>query len=157
MVHGRSREQAQIAALVDAARQGISATLVLRGGPGIGKTALLDWAAGLADTGHQPLTVLRGSGVEFEAELPFAGLSQLLRPALDRLDRLPAPQREALASAFGLGQGGPSDRLLVGLAVLSLLADLTEDSPLLCLVDDAHWLDGSSARSEERRVGKECW
>ncbi|GAB3796499.1 hypothetical protein GCM10027605_04560 [Micromonospora zhanjiangensis] len=118
---------------------------MLRGGPGIGKTALLDWAARLPSPTDRPLRVLRADAVEFEAELPFAGLSQLLRPALDRLDRLPEPQRRALAAAFGLGSGEPADRLLVGLAVLSLLADLAEDGPLLCLVDDAHWLDTVSA------------
>jgi DNA-binding CsgD family transcriptional regulator len=141
VLYGRSGEQERIAALVDAAREGASAALVVRGGTGIGKTALLEWAAGL------PVPVLRGSGVEFEAELPFAGLSQLLRPALDRLDRLPAPQRAALRSAFGLGGPDPSDRLLVGLAVLSLLAELAGDGPLLCLVDDAHWLDSVSAEA----------
>src|SRR5947209_1149616 len=141
MLHGRSTEQNRIAQLLAAARGGTSAALVVRGGPGIGKSALLDWAASTDPS----FTVLRGSGVEFEAELPFAGLSQLLRPALDRLDRLPIPQREALRSAFGLGRGDQSDRLLIGLGVLSLLAELTEDGPLLCLVDDAHWLDSVSA------------
>lgn len=147
MLHGRAAEQDRIAALVARAQAGQSGALVLRGGPGIGKTALLDWAAELTPPADRPLRVLRASAAEFEAELPFAGLSQLLRPALDRLDRLPAPQRQVLASAFGLGGGDQADRLLVGLAVLSLLADLAEDGPLLCLVDDAHWLDTVSAEA----------
>src|SRR5262249_31677014 len=126
--------------LVEAARDGTGGALVLRGGPGIGKTALLDWAAGLPGA-----RVLRGGGVEFEAQLPFAGLSQLLRPILDRLDGLPAPHRAALAGAFGLARGEASDRLLIGFAVLSLLAEAAEDGPVLCLVDDAHWLDPVSA------------
>ncbi|NES27119.1 AAA family ATPase [Micromonospora terminaliae] len=147
MLHGRAAEQDRIAALVARARAGESAALVLRGGPGIGKTALLDWAAGLTSPAGGPPRVLRASAAEFEAELPFAGLSQLVRPALDRLDRLPDPQRQVLAAAFGLGGGAPADRLLVGLAVLSLLADLAEDGPLLCLLDDAHWLDTVSAEA----------
>jgi DNA-binding CsgD family transcriptional regulator len=140
VLHGRNREQDQVERLVAAARDGAGGALVLRGGPGIGKTALLEWAARLP-VGR----VLRGSGVEFEAELPFAGLSQLLRPVLDRLDRLPRPQRTALAAAFGLAQGETADRLLVGFGVLSLLAEAADDGPLLCLIDDAHWLDAVSA------------
>ncbi len=140
MLYGRTLEQERLAALVDAARAGTGGALVLRGGAGVGKTALLDWAAALPG-----VTVLRGSGVEFEAELPFAGLTQLLRPGVDRLDRLPGPQRDALRSAFGLARGEPADRLLVGLGVLTLLAELADEAPLLCLVDDAHWLDSVSA------------
>jgi DNA-binding CsgD family transcriptional regulator len=145
MLYGRSREQEHLASLVRAAREGTSAALVLRGAPGIGKTALLDWAAAtLPELTGGPLTVLRGNGVEFEAELPFAGLTQLLRPAAGLLDRLPPPQRDALRSAFGLAAGEGADRLLVGLGVLSLLAELADDAPLLCLVDDAPWLDAVS-------------
>jgi DNA-binding CsgD family transcriptional regulator len=140
MLYGRSAEQARIERLVEAARDGAGGAVVLRGGPGIGKTALLDWAAGLP-----AVRVLRGSGVEFEAQLPFAGLSQLLRPILDRLGRLPGPQRAALEVAFGLARGEASDRLLIGFGVLSLLAEAAEDGPVLCLVDDAHWLDPVSA------------
>ncbi|MFD0819789.1 AAA family ATPase, partial [Micromonospora zhanjiangensis] len=95
MLHGRAQEQDRIAALLAGTAEGVSAALVLRGGPGIGKTALLDWAARLPSPTDRPLRVLRADAVEFEAELPFAGLSQLLRPALDRLDRLPEPQRRA--------------------------------------------------------------
>src|SRR5215468_4539839 len=105
MLYGRAGEQARIEHLVGAARDGAGGALVLRGGPGIGKTALLDWAAGLPG-----VRVLRADGVQFEAELPFAGLSQLLRPVLDRLDRLPGPQRAALQGVFGLGRGEDSDR-----------------------------------------------
>ncbi|ROO84465.1 regulatory LuxR family protein [Actinocorallia herbida] len=143
MLHGRSREQADLAALLDGARSGRSAALVLRGEPGIGKTALLAWAAETAAAAR----VLRAEGVEVEADLPFAALSQLLRPALPRLGALPAPQRAALDRAFGLAVGEPGDRLLIGLAVLSLLADLAEDGPVLCLVDDAQWLDTVSAEA----------
>ncbi|NUR71394.1 MAG: AAA family ATPase [Hamadaea sp.] len=136
MLHGRNREQDQVNRLIAAG----GGALVLRGGPGIGKTALLEWAAELP-VGR----VLRGNGVEFEAELPFAGLSQLLRPVLDRLDRLPGAQRAALAAAFGLAQGEAADRLLVGFGVLSLLAEAADEGPVLCLIDDAHWLDAVSA------------
>ncbi|WP_433044441.1 AAA family ATPase [Dactylosporangium sp. CS-033363] len=150
MLIGRSREQERLRALAEAARDGTGGALVLRGGPGIGKTALLDWAAA-----ESPVPVLRASGAEFEADLPFAGLSQLLRPVLDRLGLLPGPQRDALAGAFGLGPAAEADRLLVGFAVLSLLA---EAGPVLCLVDDAQWLDSVSAdalRFAARRLGAE--
>ncbi|WP_344838134.1 LuxR family transcriptional regulator [Actinocorallia longicatena] len=143
MLVGRSPEQKQLASLLDAAGDGTSAALVLRGEPGIGKTALLEWAA--AERGG--MSVLRGGGVEFEAELPFAGLSQILRTALPLLPRLPGPQRAALSGAFGLASDAPADRLLVGLAVLSLLAEVADGAPLLVLVDDAQWLDGVSAEA----------
>ncbi|MGI5242544.1 helix-turn-helix transcriptional regulator [Dactylosporangium sp. CA-139066] len=153
MLYGREAEQARLRELLDAARDGSGGALVLRGGPGIGKTALLDWAAGL-----DAALVLRGGGVEFEADLPFAGLSQLLRPVLPRLGSLPAPQRAALAGAFGLGPAGAADRLLVGFGVLSLLAEAAGDGPVLCLVDDAQWLDSVSADAllfAARRLGGE--
>ncbi|GAA3275529.1 helix-turn-helix domain-containing protein [Dactylosporangium vinaceum] len=153
MLVGRSQEQARLAALVEAARDGTGGALVLRGDPGIGKTALLDWVATVPAAGA---TVLRAAGAEFEADLPFAALSQLLRPVLHRLDALPAPQRAALAGAFGLGPPQQGDRLLVGLAVLSLLAD---GEPVVCLVDDAQWLDSVSADAllfAARRLGAEC-
>jgi DNA-binding CsgD family transcriptional regulator len=132
--------------LMAAARGGASGVLVLRGGPGIGKTALLDHAAqAAADAG---MRVLRARGVEHEAELPFAGLHLLLGGAVDRLAALPAPQRRALEGAFGLAAAPePGDRLLVGLGVLSLLAELAEERPLACLVDDAQWLDRASAEA----------
>jgi DNA-binding CsgD family transcriptional regulator len=168
MLNGRAAEQAAIDRLLAAARAGTSGALVLRGDPGIGKTALLDYAKAAAG-GFQ---VVRGTGIESEAELPFAGLHLLLRPALDRVGALPVPQRQALERAFGLapgsadeqgGMGGSSprggtDRLLIGMAVLSLLSELAGDGPLLCVVDDAHWLDGSSAAAlafAARRLGED--
>jgi DNA-binding CsgD family transcriptional regulator len=128
--------------LLDAARAGESRPLVVRGEAGVGKTALLDYLAGQA-TGSR---VARASGVESEMELAYAGVHQLLTPMLDRLERLPGPQREALRTAFGLSAGPAPDRFLVGLATLSLLADAAEEHPLLCLVDDAQWLDRASAQ-----------
>ena len=116
---------------------------MLRGEPGIGKTALLGYAAERA-AGFQ---VARAAGVESEMELPFAGLHQLCWPMLEGLGRLPPPQRGALGTAFGLSSGAPPDRFLVGLAVLSLLSDTAEERPLLCLIDDAQWLDRSSAQT----------
>jgi DNA-binding CsgD family transcriptional regulator len=115
----------------------------------MGKTALLDYAARRAGTAAGPggagMRVVRGGGVESEAELPFAGLHLLLRPALDHLPALAQTQQDALGAALGLRRAGPYDRFLVGVAVLSLLAELAEDRPLVCLVDDAHWLDRASA------------
>jgi DNA-binding CsgD family transcriptional regulator len=128
--------------LLDAARAGESRPLVVRGDPGVGKTALLDYLAGRASGSR----VAHASGVEAEMELAYAGVHQLLTPMLDRLERLPDPQREALATAFGLSAGPAPDRFLVGLATLSLLADAAEEHPLLCLVDDAQWLDQASAQ-----------
>ena len=127
--------------LVTAIRQGQSGSLVLRGEAGIGKTALLDYLAESAPD----VTVARAAGVESEMELPFAGLHQLCGPLLDRLHALPAPQREALQIVFGVSPGDPPDRFLVGLAVLSLFAEVADDGPLLCLMDDAQWLDRASA------------
>jgi DNA-binding CsgD family transcriptional regulator len=147
MLQGRQIQQAAIEALLEQARAGASGALVLRGEPGIGKTALLEYAADLA-SGQMP--VLRATGIESEAELPFAGLHQLVRPALDRLDALPGPQSTALASAFGLTQttGSPltsaGDRFLVGAGALSLLAEI---APVLCVIDDAHWLDRASVEA----------
>ena len=108
----------------------------------MGKTALLDYLAEHASG----CRVARAVGVESEMELAFAGLHQLLAPMLDRLPRLPGPQGEALRTAFGLGSGVPPDRFLVGLGVLGLLAEVAEEHPLVCLVDDAQWLDRASAR-----------
>ncbi|MGW0252650.1 AAA family ATPase [Nocardia goodfellowii] len=141
MLHGREAEQAEIDRLLTGARSGRSGALVLRGEPGIGKTALLDYAAA------QGIPTVRSAGIESEAELPFAALHLLLRPGLALLDTLPVRQRAALQAAFGLGDGEPADRMLVGLAVLSLLAEESTDGPLLCLIDDAHWLDRASAET----------
>jgi DNA-binding CsgD family transcriptional regulator len=118
-----------------------SAVLVLHGTAGTGKTALLDYAAERADG----FRVVRAVGVESEMELPFAGLHQLCGPLLNHLQRLPTPQRDALATAFGLSSGSEPDRFLIGLAVLSLFSEAAEELPLLGLVDDAQWLDRSSA------------
>jgi hypothetical protein len=169
MLYGRSVERSVVDRLLAGARAGRSGVLVVRGDPGIGKTALLDYAAaaagptasgdggpggampgGGAPPGRAGMGVLRSAGVESEAELSFSGLHLLLGPALDRRFALPQPQRDALSGAFGLQRTESCDRFLVGLAVLSLLAELAElaeDGPLLCLVDDAHWLDRSSAEA----------
>jgi DNA-binding CsgD family transcriptional regulator len=140
-LYGRDAELAALSDLLDRARQGTSGTLVLRGDPGIGKTALAGHLIGRADG----FRVIRGAGIEEESELPFAGLHLLLRPALDRIDALPGVQAEALRGALGLAKAGAPDRFLVGLAVLSLLAELAAEQPLLCVVDDAQWLDRASA------------
>jgi DNA-binding CsgD family transcriptional regulator len=117
--------------------------LVLRGEAGVGKTALLEYLAKRASG----CRLARAAGVESEMELAFAGLQQLCAPMLERLDRLPGPQRDALATAFGLRPGSTPDRFLVGLAVLSLLSDVAEEQPLVCLVDDAQWLDQASRQA----------
>ena len=134
------------------ARAGQSGVLVLRGEAGIGKSALLDYAAERAEG----CRVLRAAGVEWEMELPFAGLHQLCAPLLDGCERLPAPQRDALATAFGLSAGPQPDRFLVGLAVLGLLSEAAEEQPLVCLVDDVQWLDRSSAQVLAFVAGA-CW
>jgi len=140
MLLGRAAEQQVVDQLLDQARGGRSAVLVLRGEPGIGKTALLEYALAAA----RDMTVLRCVGIEAEHEFPFAGLHQLLRPCLGWLDRLPEPQEAALRGAFGLSFDRVENPFLVSLAVLSLLAEASERAPVLCLVDDAHWLDRPS-------------
>ncbi len=138
----RRGERAAVDRVLDQARAGSSAVLVVRGEPGIGKTALLGYAAGRA----LGFRVVRAWGVESEMELAFAGLHQLCVPMLGRLEQLPGPQRDALAVAFGMREGQAPDRFLVGLAVLSLLAATAEDQPLACLVDEAQWLDRASVQ-----------
>ncbi|WP_203416565.1 AAA family ATPase [Jiangella ureilytica] len=123
------------------ARSGRSAALAVQGEAGIGKTARLDYLVDAA-TGCR---VLRAAGVESEMELAFAGLHQLCNPLLDGLDGLPAPQAEALGTAFGIRAGTPPDRFVIGLGVLTLLSDHVEDQPLVCVIDDAQWLDQASA------------
>ena len=140
-LYGRDAELAALSNLLDQARTGASGTLVLRGDPGIGKTALVTHVTAAADG----FRVIRVAGIEEESELPFAGLHLLLRPVLDRVSALPDVQAEALRGALGLAKAGPADRFLVGLAVLSLLAEIAADQPLLCVVDDAQWLDRASA------------
>ena len=142
MLHGRRSECEVLGGLLEGVRGGRSAVLVLRGEAGVGKTALLDYVvASAAD-----LRVVRAAGVESEMELAFAGLHQLCGPMLDRLGRLPGPQREALRTAFGLEAGPAPDRFLVGLAVLSLLSEVAGERPLVCVIDDAQWLDQASAQ-----------
>lgn len=143
MLWGREDDRAAVGSVLDRARAGHSAVLLVRGDPGIGKSALLDDAA-VAAAG---MTVLRCAGVETEAEVPFASLHQLLAPALARLAHLPDVQAAALRGALGLGPAAGGDQLLVGVAVLTLLAELAEDGPVLCVIDDAHWLDRSSAQA----------
>ncbi len=143
MLAGRGTECARLDQLLTEAQLGRSAVLVVRGEPGIGKSAVLEYARQHAGNRR----VLSATGVEWEVELPFAGLHQLCAGLLDRRDLLPAPQRDALATAFGLSSGGEQpDRFLVSLAVLGLLSDAADDSPILCLVDDVQWLDRSSAQ-----------
>ncbi len=153
MFYGRREERALLAALLADARGGRSGVLVVRGEAGIGKRTLLWDAAEQAGD----FRLLRGGGVDFEVELAFAALHQLLRPVLDRLDRLPAPQASALRGAFGLAEG-QANRFLIELAVLSLLTGLAAEQPVLCLVTDAQWLDRPSADAlvfVARRLGAE--
>ena len=136
----RATETSALEGVLAAVRGGLSGVLVLRGDAGIGKTALLGWAAEQAlDMQLAPLV-----GIQAEMGMGFAGLHQLLVPFLGGLDGLPGPQRQALGSAFGLVDGPPPDRFLVGLAVLTLLTDAAAGRPVLCLVDDAQWLDQAS-------------
>jgi DNA-binding CsgD family transcriptional regulator len=135
-------------------RSGESRVLVLHGDPGVGKSALMEYVV----TQAAGCRLLRSAGIESEMELAYAALHQLCAPALDRLENLPPPQRDALRTAFGLGTGPPPDRLLIGLAVLSLLSDVAEDQPLVCLIDDLQWLDAASAEVlafVAKRVGAE--
>src|SRR3954471_3515868 len=140
-LRGRASECALLDDVLSAIRRGESQSLVLRGEAGIGKTALLEHLIASASG----LTVVRADGVESDMELAFAGLHQLCGPLLDQLERLPAPQCDALRIVFGLSAGPAPDRFLVGLAVLSLLSEAAEQRPLLCVVDDAQWLDQASA------------
>ncbi|MFF4761562.1 ATP-binding protein [Streptomyces sp. NPDC001292] len=139
----RRSECDRLVQLIDAVRGGRSRTLVLRGAPGVGKTSLLDHLIAEASD----CRVLRLAGVQSEMELVFAGLHQLCAPLLDRMDRLPAPQAAALRVALGLSEGAPPDRFLVGMGVLSLLSEVASDRPLICVVDDHHWLDRASAQA----------
>jgi hypothetical protein len=147
-LRGRRRECEVLDRLVADARTGRSRVLVLRGEAGVGKTALLEHLVERASG----CRVTRSAGVESEMELAFSGLHQLCAPFLDRLERLPGPQVGALGATFGLRTGAPPDRLLVGLAVLTLLAEVAEDRPLVCVVDDARWLDRASAQHSRSRL-----
>ena len=140
---GRRSECDVLDGLLEAVRGEQSGVLVVRGEPGVGKTALLDYALGAASG----FRVARAIGVEWEMELPYAGVQQLCAPMIDHLERLPTPQRDALGVAFGLSAGDTPDRFLVGLALLSLLSEAAEEQPLLCVVDDEQWLDRASAQA----------
>ena len=151
---GRRSECAALDQLVASVRAGPSRVLVLRGEAGVGKSALLEYLVQHASG----CGIARAVGAESEMELAYAGLQQLCAPYLDRLERLPGPQRGALGTAFGLRDGGAPDRFLVGLAALSLLSDIAEKRPLVCIVDDAQWLDAASAQAlafVARRLGAE--
>jgi DNA-binding CsgD family transcriptional regulator len=143
VLHGRRVERGALERLLGAVRGGRGRVLVVCGEPGVGKTALLESVIGSASG----FRVMRAAGVESEMELAFAALQQLCAPMLDRLDRLPAPQQDALSVAFGLRAGNAADRFLVGLAVLSLFSEVAQEQPLLCVVDDAQWLDRASAQA----------
>jgi DNA-binding CsgD family transcriptional regulator len=142
MLRGRRDECSALDRLLQRIRVGESAVLVLRGEAGMGKTALLEYVAEQAAA----CRVARAAGVQAEMELAFAGLHHLCAPMLDGVGSLPAPQRDALQVAFGLQNGGAPDRFLVALAALSLLAEAAESRPLVCLIDDAQWLDRASAQ-----------
>jgi len=139
---GRRAECEVLNGLVEEVRAGASRSLVVSGEPGVGKTALMEYVVDRA-TGFR---VTRAAGVQSEMELAFAGLHQLLAPMLDRLERLPVPQGDALRTAFGVSPGTAPDPFFVGLAALSLLSEAAEEQPLLCLVDDEQWLDRASAQ-----------
>ena len=143
MLLGRRRECAELDRLLDDVQAGRSRALVVRGDAGVGKTVLLRYVIESASD----LAVARALGVESEMELPFAALHQLCAPMLDQLELLPAPQRSALRTVFGLSVGSVPDRFMVGLAVLSLLSEAAQRRPLLCVVDDAQWLDRASAQA----------
>lgn len=140
MLPGRGDQVGRIDRLLEGARNGASAALIVFGEPGIGKTALLDEVAATA----AGFTVLRAQPLQTESELPFAGLSDLLRPLLHLLDRIPAPQAAVLSGALALGPPTPGDRFAAAAATISLLAAGAEDAPVLAVVDDAHWLDAPS-------------
>src|SRR5271163_2001277 len=140
---GRRRERQQLGELLTGIRSGRSGVRVVRGEAGIGKTALLEQLIEQA----MGCTVARATGVQADTELPFAGLQQLFGSMLGPLERLPDPQREAVEVAFGLRSGPAPVRFEVGLAMLGLLAEVAEQGPLVCVIDDAQWLDQASART----------
>src|SRR5258708_1484574 len=141
---GRERERAALSQLLFDVRSGRSRALVLRGEPGVGKTALLDDLCARASD----VALVRGAGVESEAELAFAGLHHMCSQMIEeKLDLLPRPQRDAIRIAFGESAGGTPNPFLLGLAVLNRLADGAAEQPVLCLVDDAQWLDRATAQT----------
>ena len=143
MLRGRRHETEALDQLLDSVRGGESGVLVVHGEAGVGKSALLEYVAERASG----CRVARAAGVQSEMELAFAGLHQLIAPMLDRVNSLPAPQCDALLTAFGLAAGAAPSRFLVGLAVLGLLSNVADDEPLVCLLDDAQWLDRASAQA----------
>jgi hypothetical protein len=142
MLLDRGSERQLLDRLIADVRAGESRALVVRGEAGVGKTALLDFLAQRASG----CRVVRVGGAESEMELPFAGVHQVCASMLNQVDRLPGPQRDALSTAFGLSAGNPPDRFLVGLAVLGLVAEVARPRPLVCVLDDAQWLDRASAQ-----------
>ena len=154
VLRGRCGERGVLDRLLEAVRWGGSAALVVRGEPGVGKSALLDYLVGRASG----FRVVCAAGVQSEMELAFAGLHQLCAPILESAERLPDHQRDALRTALGLSGGPVPDRFLVGLAVLGLFAEAARERPLVCVVDDAQWLDRASAQAlafVARRLGSE--
>ena len=144
MLIGRGIQTRAIDEALAASRLGKSSRLVIRGEPGMGKTALLEYAV---EQAAGVMNVMSARGVEFEAGVPFAGLHELLRPALGRIDRLMPIHASALRSSLGLGERIEADRLIVGAAVLDLISATAEEMPLLLVVDDAQWLDRASAEA----------
>src|ERR1700742_3306850 len=142
-LRGRQRERGVLERFLSAARGGDGGVLVVYGEPGVGKTALVEEALASA----QGFRIARALGVEAEMELPFAALQQMCAPLFEFTEHLPQPQREALAVAFGLSSGPAASPFFVGLAVLGLLSEAAEERPLVCVVDDAQWLDRASARA----------
>src|SRR6202012_515618 len=142
-LRGRTTECEVLRGLVSTVQSGSHQVLVIRGEAGVGKTALLSYTSELASDFRR----VQVAGVQSDMELAFPGLQQLCAPLMDRFDELPHPQREALNVAFGRGVGPTPDRFLVGLAVLSLMALASGDQPLLCLIDDAQWLDQVSVQT----------
>jgi DNA-binding CsgD family transcriptional regulator len=141
MLHGRAEELATLTTVVESARSGRAAAIVVRGEAGVGKSALVDELTGQSED----VQVLRTRGVESEVDFAFGGLYELLRPAMPRIRRLPPGQASAMRTAFGLEAGAVTEPLLVSVGALSLIAELAEETPVLCVVDDAHWLDPVSA------------
>ena len=141
VLRGRDNECDVLERLLKDVRAGQSQVVVVRGEPGVGKSALLEYV-GQSASGCR---ITRAAGIQYEMELAYGGLHQLCAPILDAMERLPAPQRDALETAFGLSAKPPPDRFIVGLAVLGLLSEAADEQPLICLVDDAQWLDSASA------------
>src|SRR6201991_669058 len=150
----RLYERRVLDGLLREVRSGQSRVLVLHGEAGVGKSALMEYVAERAEG----CRLFRAAGVDSEMELAYAALHQLCIPLLGRLDHLPAPQRDALSIAFGMSAGQAPDRLVIGLAVLSLFSDVADEQPVLCLIDALQWLDHTSAQALSfvaRRLGAE--